>query len=418
MIFSPQNLLLPWIESLSDFPKKILLVPPDFSRVTSKSGILCSFLYQEFTKRGSVVKILPATGTHPSMTLEEIKTMFPHVPYAKSIFLQHQWVGQNLSPLHREYLQNFLSKQETAFIPDWLLETPFSFSVNSHLFEKFDKIISIGQVLPHEVVGISNYTKNIVVGLGNSDIIHNTHFLGALYGIENILGVIKNPVRNLIDALAKKYLPSHITYILSVSSYHPFTMQIYIGEDFSTFFCAASHSLKLNFQKVKFPIEQIIAYMPPNKFSSTWLTNKAIYRLRKIMKNDGILWIVAPGLKNFADNNLLNSQIANVGYKNKEQIFAHMQRSPALRGNLCTAAHLIHGNVNNRFRIVYCCDPLIMSQDKMQSVGFGYLPLQQLEKITSISLEDLVNSPQSKLVESAEKGIFLVNDPSLGCWTL
>ncbi|MDZ7635885.1 MAG: lactate racemase domain-containing protein [Bacteroidales bacterium] len=62
-----------------------------------------------------------------------------------------------------------------------------------------DLIISVGQVVPHEVTGMANYNKNIFVGCGGSEAINKSHFMGAVHGIENILGTADNPVRAVLN---------------------------------------------------------------------------------------------------------------------------------------------------------------------------------------------------------------------------
>ncbi len=57
----------------------------------------------------------------------------------------------------------------------------------------FDLILSIGQVVPHEVIGMANYTKNILIGTGGREGINRSHYLGAVYGMERIMGRAENP---------------------------------------------------------------------------------------------------------------------------------------------------------------------------------------------------------------------------------
>ena len=80
-------------------------------------------------------------------------------------------------------------------------------------------MISVGQVVPHEVTGMANYNKNIFVGCGGSEAINKSHFIGAVHGIENILGTTDNPVRKVLNKaseLAAGRLP--LLYILTVIS--------------------------------------------------------------------------------------------------------------------------------------------------------------------------------------------------------
>ena len=49
-------------------------------------------------------------------------------------------------------------------------------------------MLSIGQVVPHEVIGLANYNKNILIGTAGPLSIHRSHYLGAVVGMERIMG--------------------------------------------------------------------------------------------------------------------------------------------------------------------------------------------------------------------------------------
>src|SRR3954471_12391117 len=68
--------------------RRVLLVPPDFTRVHSGAGELTAMLHQRLAGRAHV-EILPALGTHAPMTRAEIEAMFPGVPPA--IFREHRF---------------------------------------------------------------------------------------------------------------------------------------------------------------------------------------------------------------------------------------------------------------------------------------------------------------------------------------
>jgi len=101
-----------------------------------------------------------------------------------------------------------------------LLNTPILVELNKRLVDgTYDRIISIGQVVPHEVAGMANYSKNLLVGCGGPDIINQTHMLGAIYGMERVMGKDHSPVRKVFDFAEKNFL-AHIplTYVLTVTT--------------------------------------------------------------------------------------------------------------------------------------------------------------------------------------------------------
>jgi len=53
---------------------------------------------------------------------------------------------------------------------------------------------SIGQVVPHEVMGMANFNKNLSVGT-----INLSHFIGAVHGMERMMGRKDNPLRAILN---------------------------------------------------------------------------------------------------------------------------------------------------------------------------------------------------------------------------
>ena len=66
-------------------------------------------------------------------------------------------------------------------------------------------VISIGQVVPHEVMGMANYNKNVFIGAGGTDAINLSHFIGAVHGMEKMMGRKDNAVRDILNYCSAKY---------------------------------------------------------------------------------------------------------------------------------------------------------------------------------------------------------------------
>ena len=115
----------------------------------------------------------------------------------------------------------------------------------------FDLILSIGQVVPHEVIGMANYSKNILVGTGGPDGINRSHYLGAVYGIERVMGRAENPVRNVLNYATDHFLRQlPIVYVLTVIGRTNDNLLavrgLFIGDDIECFHRAAALSLQVN----------------------------------------------------------------------------------------------------------------------------------------------------------------------------
>lgn len=383
--------------------KKVLAIPPDFTRYHSKAGDITRYVYEYY--KDNLTDILPALGTHAPMTDYEIETMFGNVP--KNLFRVHRW-REDLVTLG-EVPSDFVFQ-----ISEGKVNYSWPAQVNKLLVEgNYDLILSIGQVVPHEVIGMANYNKNIFVGTGGKEGINKSHFLGAVYGMERIMGRADNPVRSVLNYASDnfaKHLP--IIYILTVigkDENNQLVMRgLYIGDDFECFKLASELSLKVNFEMLEEPLKKVVVYLDPHEFKSTWLGNKSIYRTRMAIADNGELIVLAPGLKEFGEDKEIDRLIRKYGYKTTPEILKYVEENDELKNNLSAAAHLIHGSSENRFTITYC--PGNLTKEEIESVNFKYADLNyMLKKYNPEKLHDGFNE-----VDGEE--IFYISNPALGLW--
>ena len=306
-------------------------------------------------------------------------------------------------------------------IREWsggLVDYSVRIEVSQLLFGGYDLILSVGQIVPHEVVGMANYTKNIVVGAGGSDIINKSHFLGAAYGMERMMGRIETPVRRLFNYGVEKFLRElPIVYVLTVMEKDKagsgMTMRgLYVGDDMETFTLGARLSQKVNLDQLDRPLKKVLVYLDPHEFKSTWLGNKAIYRTRMAMADGGELIVLAPGLKEFGEDAEIDRLIRKYGYRGTPATLAAVKANAELRNNRSAAAHLIHGSSEGRFRITYCPGPG-MSREAIRSVGFEPGDLDAALK--HYRPERLKDGP-NRLANGEE--VFYISNPALGLWAL
>ena len=386
--------------------KRVLALPPDFTRANSYAGPITEMVYDYFGDR--LTDVMPALGTHSPMTPEQIKAMFGHLP--ADLIRVHDWrndvvtVGKIPSSYVKEVSEGKLDYEMNAQVNKLLLDP------------SFDLILSIGQVVPHEVIGMANYTKNIFVGVGGSDFINKSHFIGASYGMERIMGRAKSPVRAVFEYAKVNYL-SHvpIVYVLTVrakdeASGQMVTRGLFIGDDFECFQKAADLSLETNFIMVDKQIKKCIVYLDPEEFKSTWLGNKAVYRTRMALADGAELIILAPALREFGEDKTIDGLIRKYGYKGTPHTLECTNANKDLQDNLGASAHLIHGSSEGRFNITYCPGPG-MTREEIEGVGFNYC-----------SYDDMVaRYPVEKLKDSWNtmpdgEEIYYISNPALGLW--
>lgn len=385
--------------------KKVLVVPPDFTRFHSKSGIITTLIYKYYKE--NLKDILPALGTHAPMTGPQIEEMYKEVP--KELFRVHDWRNDvvTVGTVPGKYVSE---------ITDGAVNYSWPAQLNRLVFNGgHDLILSVGQVVPHEVVGMANYNKNLLIGTGGPEGINKSHFVGATYGMERMMGKTDTPVRKLLNYASANFI-NHlpVVYIHTVigrdKSGNLVIRGLYIGDDEEVFKLAAELSLKVNFLVVDKPLKKVVVFLDPAEFKSTWLGNKSIYRTRMAMADNGELIVIAPGLKEFGEDKEIDRLIRKYGYRGTPATLAALKNNDELMRNLSAAAHLIHGSSEGRFSITYC--PGHLTQQEIESVNFKYYDLgEALKKYNPEKLKDGFN----KLPDGEE--IFYISNPAVGLWS-
>jgi len=385
--------------------KKILILPPDITRKYSMAGNITLTFY-ELLRNSCEVDIMPALGSHMPMTKDERLSMFGSlIPDER--FIVHNWREDvvNIGEVPQKFVRN---------ASEGIFDEAIEVDINKRLLDKsYDLIISIGQVVPHEVSGMANYTKNILVGCGGKRTIDKTHLLGAFYGMERILGRIDNPVRKVFDYVEENLLSDiPLLYILTVTTQVGNSANlwgVFIGRGKKVFEEAVKLSLEKNVTFIEKPIEKIVVFLEEEEFKSTWLGNKAIYRTKLAIKDGGELIIIAPGVRQFGEDKGNDTIIRKYGYIGRERIIELFRENRDLQENQSVTAHLIHGSSDGRFKITYAVSKL--SRGEIESVNYSYMPLEEAYR--------RYNPEKSKegfnITEDGEE-FYLIKNPALGLW--
>ncbi len=383
--------------------QRVLAVPPDQTRIHSRAGDLTRYAWEYY---GDHLKaVLPALGTHAPMSSEQLTRMYGAIPH--DLFRVHNWRTdvETLGEVSCEFIEEV---SEGKLHYPWPAQTNRLISHGGH-----DLVLSIGQVVPHEVIGMANYTKNILVGAGGPDGINRSHYLGAVYGMERIMGRAENPVRAVLNYAADRFLSDiPIVYVLTVVGIESdgglAVRGLYIGDDAECFHLASDLSLKANFEMLDAPIQKAVVYLEPHEFQSTWLGNKAIYRTRMALADDAELIILAPGVKEFGEDPTIDRLIRKYGYRGTPATLAAVENNLDLAADLSAAAHLIHGSSEGRFKIVWC--PGFLTRAEIEGVGFSYGDLNAM--LARYSPEQLRYGYNT--VDGEE--VFFIANPGLGLW--
>lgn len=394
------------LESAGKPLEKVLLLPPDFTRMHSGAGKITAMLYSRL-KDTAKVDVMPALGTHEPMTKEQIDVFFEGVVPEECI-IPHRWREDvvKVGEVPADYIRE---------ISEGLIDEPVPIEMNKRLLDpSYSLILSIGQVVPHEVVGMANYTKNVLVGCGGKDTINKSHMLGAVFGMERLMGKDHSPVRKVFDYAQEHFLNKlPLAYILTVttaSGDHVKIEGIFTGKSRKIFEEAVSLSRQKNLNFMDKSIQKAVVYLDPREFKSTWLGNKAIYRTRMAMADGGELIILAPGVRKFGEDETIDKLIRKYGYKGRENTLNQFLENADLKENPSAAAHLIHGSSDGRFTITYAVTHL--TREEVEGVGFRYMPYE--EAAAKYKPEDIHDG----YYEGRDETWFYISNPALGLWTV
>ena len=380
--------------------KKVLIIPPDFTRQHSNAGFITNVLYHTLRSRGCQVDILLAQGTHEDISREQFLMMYGDM-------IPHRWredtvsIGTVPSSYVKEVTESLWSDELTVEVNKRVLDP------------SYDLILSVGQVVPHEVIGMANHSKNIFVGVGGHEMINKSHMIGAVLGLEQIMGKDYSAVRKVFDYALEHFLSQiPLLFVLTVttaSDNQIHTHGIYIGDERKVLEEAIAMSQKKNINFLDKSIKKCVVYLEPGEFKSTWVGNKAVYRTRMAMEDGGELLILAPGVNCFGEDSENDRIIRKYGYCGREKVLNLFQKELDLQENMGVAAHLIHGSSDGRFMITYAVQKI--TTQEIEAVGY-----RGTEYENAIQHYDVRTLKDGWNVMPDGEEIYFISNPALGLW--
>ena len=387
--------------------KKVLIIPPDFTRFHSNAGYITNVYYHALVEMGCHVDLLPALGTHEPVSAAEAEAMFGDIPY--EAFIPHNWRADvmKIGEVPAEYLEE---------ITEGLWHDPVSVEINRLVMdESYDLIISPGQVVPHEVIGMANHSKNLFVGVGGSDMINKSHMVGAVYGMERMMGKDHTPVRKVFDYGLEHFLKDRpILFVLTVCTApggEIRTHGLFIGDTRKVLEAAIELSQEKNIDFVETGIKKCVVYLEPSEFKSTWLGNKSVYRTRMAIADGGELIVLAPGVTKFGEDPTVDLLIRKYGYRGRLNTLEQFEapENQDLRDNMGAAAHLIHGSSDGRFTITYAVKNI--TREEVEGVGFQSADYDEMARRYD---PEKLRYGYNTLPDGEE--IYYIPNPALGLW--
>ncbi|PQO42234.1 lactate racemase domain-containing protein [Blastopirellula marina] len=393
-------------ERICGTPKRVLLLPPDITRMHSGSGWITEYFWEKL-KDEAEIHVIPTLGQHEPHTPEQNKQMFGNIP--NEIIHPHDWRDGcvKVGEISAEFVKEISEGAADWAIPIWL---------NKMLMEEqWDLIINIGHVVPHEVLGFANHNKNYFIGLAGKDLICTSHMMAASCGIENNLGNLITPVRAVFNKAEDDFLGHlpdfYVQVVLARNEAGELVHTgIHIGDDLDTYLNAARQSRDENITVFDEPIKKIVCVMQGDEFFSTWVANKSVYRTRMALADGGELLVIAPGLKRFGEQPDVDALIRKYGYQPTDKILELYKQNEDMQDLAHGTAHLMHGTSEGRFTIRYA--PGHLTKEEIEQVHFAYADYEETIKRYPI---DQMKEGFNKMPDGEE--IFFIATPSAGLWS-
>jgi nickel-dependent lactate racemase len=356
---------------------------------------------------GHFIHVIPTLGQHVPHTEADNRWMFGSIPNGR--IHAHDWRGgvTRIGVIPAKHVA-----ESTNGRADW--EIPVDLNTMTAT-EKWDLIINIGHVVPHEVLGFANHNKNYFIGLGGKETICASHIAAAVFGIENNLGNLVTPLRACYNWAEEQFLGRLPDVYFQVvmnrdAANHLVHTGVYVGDDLETYLMAARASRAQNITTFEEPVKKIVAVMQADEFRATWVANKAVYRTRMAMADGGELLIIAPGVERFGEQPDVDTLIRKYGYCGTPRALELYKKNADMQDIAHGTAHLMHGSSEGRFTIRYA--PGKLTRADIESVHYAYAGLDEtLRRYDPAKMKEGWNT-----MPDGEK-VYFISTPSAGLWT-
>lgn len=388
---------------------RVLAIIPDKTR-DDNTDVLFPLAAEVLANRAvGAFDALVAQGTHAPMTEAEKRLKIgdadgKSLPLAGRIF-DHEWSNPEQLVKIGE-----LSAETVGEITGGLINKTVPLTINKLLAPGvYDVVLIFGATVPHEVAGYAGGAKYFFPGVSGAELTHLTHWLGALAGIENIIGRVETPTRHLIEAAAD-FVRAEIVSFTSVvrrEDERLRTYALFAGDFRAALRKAAEVSRRVHIKFTGRKYRRVVALLDAH-YDEMWTGGKASYKLGGIIEPGGELIIYAPHLRCISDT---HGQFIEKfgGYAPLEKVRELVAASGELEANLCVAAHLAHvayggrrteeGEILPRYKITLATQ---IDAETCRRVNLGFLDYRDFR------LADYENDADTLIVNHAGRDLYLV----------
>ncbi len=278
--------------------KNILVLTPDSTR-TAPLGMMVRAIADIIGAHAARLDFMVALGTHQPMDEEEILSLYGLTREEKaallpdSLFMNHRWdLEGTLVKIGR------LGEDEVEEISGGLFRQGVDVVINRHIFD-YDLIIILGPVFPHEVAGFSGGDKYLFPGISGGELLHFTHWLGAVVTCWDTIGIRQTPVREALTRAARLVSVPRLCISMVVKSKTELA-GLYVGDTEEAWPAATELSAKLHIVYKDKPYHTVLGTASP-MYEEIWVAGKVMYKLEPVVADGGKLIIYGKHINRVSD---------------------------------------------------------------------------------------------------------------------
>jgi nickel-dependent lactate racemase len=320
------------IDSANFDGSRVLFIIPDGTRTMPMPQVF-ALLQKTLRPRVRQLDFLVALGTHAPMTDAQLSKL-----------VGQQVVGGNVGDIHifnhqwddpRTFTQlGVIPATEIAGITGGLMSQDVPVKLNRLILD-YDHIVICGPVFPHEVVGFSGGNKYFFPGIGGSEIINFTHWLGAVITNYEVIGSGYTPVRAVIDRAAAM-VPRPVSCFAFVVT-HEGLNGLYFDTPTEAWKAASALSAEVHIRWVERPYRRVLAVMP-QMYDDLWTAAKGMYKMEPAVADGGEVVIYSPSIDEVSYTH--GKLIDEVGYHCRDYFLTQWERFKDYPGGVL--AHSTH----------------------------------------------------------------------------
>jgi nickel-dependent lactate racemase len=291
--------------------ERVLVLVPDQTRTLPLPGLFSALT--EALEDAARLDVLIALGTHPPLSLQQQLELLglgggrtdPGGPLVR-VFNHAYDRPESLVRLGELSAQTVRELAGESWHAS--LDRPVPVTVNRRI-EAYDRLLILGPVFPHEVVGFSGGWKYLFPGISGPEMINATHWLGALAGIPGTIGRRDTPVRRMIHRAAE-LVPVPVSLLAPVVVEGDLAGLFY-GDPEQAWAEAADLSAQRHIRTASRRYPEVLSRAQP-RYDELWTAAKAVYKVEQLVEDGGRLILYAPELAQISETH--GGYLRRIGY--------------------------------------------------------------------------------------------------------